>query len=197
MGAEWTELLARLRGDPDYVRAFRAAYGRSPRREDVLDALARFQRSLLTPDAPFDRYLRGDAGALPPDARRGYELFKSYGCVSCHQGLNVGGNLFQRFGVFADPFAAEPTPQDSALGRFTVTGREADRGVFRVPSLRNVAVSAPYLHDGRATTLERAVAIMGQTQLGIQLPARDVELIVRFLETLTGEYGGRPLGNEG
>jgi cytochrome c peroxidase len=191
MGARWPSLLARLAADPGYARRFDAAYGRPPRQEDVLDALASFQRSLVTPGARFDRYLRGDAGALTPDEQRGYELFRSYGCISCHQGANIGGNLFQRFGVFADPFGGATSEAD--LGRFTATGLEADRYVFRVPSLRNVAVTAPYLHDGRAATLEEAVEIMGRTQLGIELPAEDIELIVRFLRTLTGEYGGRSL----
>jgi cytochrome c peroxidase len=188
MGSDWTTLLPRLRSAPEYAQGFRAAYGRPPVRDEVLDALASFQRSLVTPAAPLDRYLAGDAGALAPEERRGFELFKSYGCVSCHQGRNVGGNLFQRFGIF--PGSETGGEAEADLGRFTVTGLEADRRVFRVPSLRNVALTAPYLHDGRAATLEEVVAIMGRTQLGVELPAEDVDLIVRFLGTLTGEYGG-------
>ena len=193
MGATWDTLLPRLRTVPEYGRGFRSAYGRTARREDVLDALAAFQRSLVTPDARFDRYLGGDGAALTPDERRGYELFTSYGCISCHQGRNIGGNLFQRFGVFADPFAEREPGAAADLGRFTITHREADRHVFRVPSLRNVAVTAPYLHDGSVATLDEVVAIMGRSQLGIELPRQDIDSIVGFLHTLTGEYQGRSL----
>lgn len=178
MGTRWPALLARLKADPAYAADFAAAYGRAVRREDVLDALASYQRSLVTPGARFDRYLAGDRDALAPDELRGYALFKSYGCISCHHGRGVGGNLFQRFGIFG----RGPAPGD------------ADRSVFRVPSLRNVAATAPYLHDGRAATLEAAVRIMGRSQLGIALPPGDVALIVAFLRTLTGEYEGRPVG---
>jgi cytochrome c peroxidase len=193
MGATWEELLPRLRAIPEYARRFRAAYGRPIRREDVLDALAAFQRSLATPGARFDRYLAGEADALTAEEEAGYRLFKSYGCISCHQGRNVGGNLFQRFGVFANPFSGRGAGSGSDLGRFAITGLESDRHVFRVPSLRNVAATAPYLHDGRAETLAEAVAIMGRSQLGIELPRKDVELIVRFLASLNGEYRGDPI----
>ena len=115
----------------------------------MLDALATFQRSLITPDARFDRFLRGERDAITPQEERGYQLFKDYGCVACHQGVNVGGNLFQRFGIFRDPFAQGPI-RTADLGRFTITDQPDDRFVFRVPSLRNVAVTAPYFHDGRA-----------------------------------------------
>lgn len=178
MGASWPALLQRLEGDADYAAGFEAAYGRPVRREDVLDALASFQRSLVTPGARFDRYLGGDRAALRPDELRGYALFKSYGCISCHHGRGVGGNLFQRFGIFG----GGPVPVD-------------DR-VYRVPSLRNVAATAPYLHDGRAAKLERAIAVMGHSQLGVALPPEDVALIARFLRTLTGEYAGRPVASE-
>src|SRR5690606_322913 len=157
-----------------YATGFAQAYGRALRRQDVLDALAEFQRSLLTPGARFDRFLGAEPRALSQDERRGYELFRSYGCASCHQGRNLGGNLFQRFGIFANPFAGRGTGERADLGRFTVTGRESDRYVFRVPSLRNVALTAPYMHDGSAPTLARAVEIMGRSQLGIDLPPQDI-----------------------
>ena len=124
---------------PAYREAFVAIYGGGPEPAHVLDALATFQRSLITPDARFDRYLRGERDALTPDEERGYELFKAYGCIACHQGVNVGGNLFQRFGIFDDPFAGADAVSEADLGRFAITGKEADRHVFRVPSLRNVA----------------------------------------------------------
>src|SRR5690606_36690356 len=136
------------------------AYGGEPARAHVLDALATFERSLLTPDSRFDRYLRGDRTAITDEEARGYRLFKAYGCVACHQGVNVGGNLFQRFGIFEDPFSRRPVVTEADLGRFAVTGEERDRHVFRVPSLRNVGVTAPYFHDGSATTLAQAVGTM-------------------------------------
>lgn len=195
MGTNWDELLAKLRADPGYRAAFAAAYGAPPERASVLDALAVFQRSLATPNARFDLYLRGRRDAVTADEERGYRLFKAFGCIACHQGQNVGGNLFQKFGIFADPFAgAEVTEAD--LGRFTITGREDDRHVFRVPSLRNVAVTAPYFHDGRVASLAQAVEVMARSQLGRELPKQDVQLIVQFLGTLTGEYRGRTLTND-
>ena len=192
MNATWPELLAKLRADADYRAAFKALYG-GPEREHVLDALATFQRSLLTPDARFDRYLRGERDAITAEEARGYQLFKAYGCIACHQGVNVGGNLFQRFGVFYDPFAARGNAGAADLGRYTITGREDDRKVFRVPSLRNVAVTSPYFHDGSAASLAEAVDIMARSQLGRELPRDDIDLIIRFLRTLTGVYRGQSL----
>jgi cytochrome c peroxidase len=194
MNATWPDLLAKLRADADHLMAFNARYGAPPAREHVLDALATFQRSLLTPDARFDRHLRGEPGAISADEARGYQLFKAYGCIACHQGVNVGGNLFQKFGVFHDPFAERGSVDASDLGRYTITGREADRNVFRVPSLRNVAVTAPYFHDGRAASLSQAVETMARSQLGRELPGGDIDLIVKFLRTLTGRYQGQSLG---
>jgi cytochrome c peroxidase len=195
MGANWPELLAKLGGDPDVRRDFIQVYGGPPDRERVLDALAAFQHSLVTPNARFDRYLAGERGAITAEEEQGYRQFKAYGCAACHQGRNVGGNLFQRFGIFADPFADKANVSEADLGRFTLTGNETDRYVFRVPSLRNVAVTAPYFHDGRTQSLAEAVDLMARSQLGRALPPEDVRLIVKFLGTLTGEYRGRPLAS--
>jgi cytochrome c peroxidase len=196
MATSWQELRSKLGADPTYRETFQAIYGGPPTRPHILDALVTFERSLITPDAPLDRYLRGERGALSPEEERGYELFKSYGCIACHQGVNVGGNLFQRFGVFSNPFPYRPVTR-ADLGRFTLTGDVKDRFVFRVPSLRNVAVTAPYFHDGSAATLEQAVGKMGRTQLGRVIEPDEIDLIVRFLHTLTGEYRGRPVADHG
>jgi cytochrome c peroxidase len=193
MNTTWPEVLAKLRADSEYRAAFKALYGGGPDREHVLDALATFQRSLLTPGARFDRYLRGERDAITADEARGYNLFKAYGCIACHQGVNIGGNLFQRFGVFYDPFAARGNLSAADLGRYTITGKEDDRRVFRVPSLRNVAVTAPYFHDGSVASLTEAVDIMARSQLGRELPPEDIALIVEFLGTLTGVYRGQSL----
>jgi cytochrome c peroxidase len=192
MNTSWEELLQKLRSDAGYRSAFAGAYGGDLVPQQVLDALVSFERSLQTPDARFDRYLRGAPGAITHEEEEGYQLFKSYGCVACHQGTGVGGNLFQRFGIFADPFAGRAvTPAD--LGRFTITGADSDRQVFRVPSLRNVALTAPYFHDGSAPSLEAAVAVMARVQLGRTIDGHDIALIAKFLRTLTGAYQGRPL----
>jgi len=193
MDIDWGELLSRLREDRAYARQFTSVYGAPADREKVLDALAAFQRTLVTPDARFDRYLRGERDALTSEEQRGYTLFKDYGCTACHQGANVGGNLFQKFGIFDDPFAGRRVAERGDLGRFTITGLDQDRHVFRVPSLRNVGITAPYFHHGRTASLPEAVRIMGRSQLGRELPDRDIKSIVAFLHTLTGEYRGRPL----
>jgi cytochrome c peroxidase len=192
MNIGWDELLKRLRADRDYQSAFSATYGGGPQRSSVLDVLATFQRSLLTPDAPFDDYLRGAPDAISADQQRGYQLFKSYGCIACHQGRNLGGNLLEKFGVFADPFAGRAMTE-ADLGRYAITHLESDRQVFRVPSLRNVAITAPYFHDGHVSSLIEAVDTMARSQLGRELPKRDLDLIVGFLSTLTGKYQGRSL----
>lgn len=192
MAADWPQLLATLRADTSYVEQFKASYPAGIERETVLDALAVYERSLITPNSRFDRFLRGDAAALSTEERNGYGLFKSYGCIACHQGINVGGNLVQRFGVFGDTGSATGSGERDQ-GRYQTTKDPRDKDVFRVPSLRNVEVTAPYFHDGRAPTLEVAVVTMARVQLGINLSATDTRQIVAFLRTLTGEYGGRPL----
>jgi cytochrome c peroxidase len=147
----------------------------------------------VTPNAPFDNFLRGDKNAISAQQAHGYDLFKNYGCASCHQGSNIGGNMFQKFGIFAAPMPNGTIVNDGDLGRWTITGADRDLGVFRVPSLRNVEVTAPYFHDGRADTLPEAVAIMARSQLGREIPPADVTDIVAFLNSLTGEYNGHKL----
>jgi cytochrome c peroxidase len=193
MGTSWASLSGRLSADPKWVERFRAVFPDGVTLANARAALLEYERSLITPDAPFDRFLRGDAQAISPDARRGYGLFKAYGCVTCHQGMLVGGNMLERFGVMRDYFADRGRLTEADLGRFNVTKNEDDRHVFRVPSLRNVALTAPYFHDGSAADLPTAVMIMGKYQLGLELDAEDVGLLVAFLESLTGEYRGKPL----
>jgi cytochrome c peroxidase len=193
MNASWEEILSRLRAESVYRETFAATYGGSVERAFVLDALAFYERSLVTPDAPFDRYLRGDRTAITRAEEEGYRLFKSLGCVSCHQGRNVGGNLFERFGIFEEPYPPDASLRSVDLGRFSSTGRERDRYVFRVPSLRNIAQTGPYFHDGSAPTLKIAVRVMAQKQLGRRLKGGEVDLLVGFLKTLTGQYLGHSL----
>jgi cytochrome c peroxidase len=186
-------LLSRLGRDPAYPLAFANAYRDGLTLANVVDALTVYERTLVTPDSRFDRYLRGERGVLSAEEQRGFQLFSSLGCIACHQGQNIGGNLLQRFGVFEDTATQRAAGEPIDYGRYAVTGEEADREVFRVPSLRNVAVTAPYFHDGRAPTLPMAVATMARVQLGRPVPEQDIQAIVAFLKTLTGRYQGRDL----
>ena len=174
MGRSIEEVLGKLGADRDIQQQFSKAYGHRPDRASLLDAIATYERSLLTPGSRFDRWLSGDAAVLSAEEQNGYQLFKSIGCVSCHQGVNVGGNLFERHGIF-HPLAS-PKPE-----------------ILRVPSLRNVAKTPPYFHDGSTPTLDEAVRKMGAAQLDRILSDRQVEAIVAFLNTLTGTYRGVPL----
>ncbi|MBO9513984.1 MAG: c-type cytochrome [Variovorax sp.] len=194
MGSNWTEVLAKLSKDAPLAEEFKKTYPAGGlEAANLVDAIATYERTLVTPNARFDKYLRGDASALSADELRGYRLFKSYGCVACHQGVNVGGNMFQTFGVMGDYFAQRGNPSPADLGRFNVTKKASDRHVFKVPSLRNVALTAPYFHDGSARTLDEAVEVMFRFQLGRTASAQDKALIVKFLQTLTGEFNGKPL----
>jgi cytochrome c peroxidase len=185
--SSWPEVLGKLQADAALQARFRAAYPDGLTPDNAANAIGEYSRSLVTPNARFDQYLRGNANAITSDEKAGYELFKKYGCVACHQGVNVGGNMFQRFGVMGDYFAARGNVKPADLGRFNATQREADRHVFKVPSLRNVALTAPYFHDGSAETLPQAVQVMFTYQLGRPASQQDVDLIVKFLGTLTGE----------
>ena len=163
-----------LQRDDAMRAAFEAAYGRGPDPASLLDAIAMFERTLLTPGSRFDGWLRGDDTAITALELEGYRTFKAVGCVSCHQGVNVGGNLFQPPGIFRSVGGSAPA-------------------LVRVPSLRNIAVTAPYFHDGSAATLAQAVRTMASAQLGRSLSASQVEAVVAFLGTLTGRYDGVPV----
>ena len=187
MGMEsWDAVVEKLRAVPEYRTAFEQVYGDDITAEAIRDAIAEYEKTLITADSPFDRYLRGDEKAITPQQLRGYRLFKGYGCVSCHQGRNVGGNMFQKFGVLKDINLRKAAQVD--FGRFNVTGNEWDKHVFKVPSLRLATKTAPYFHDGSVATLEEAVRIMVEFQLGRPVPARDQQDIIAFLESLVGTY---------
>ena len=192
MGTTWQEVLGKLGRDQALAAEMKAAYADGLQPKNIQDAIATYERSLVTPSR-FDSYLRGNKTAITADELQGYQLFKSYGCVACHQGVNVGGNMFQVFGVIGDYFKKRGGVTTADLGRYNVTKAEADRHVFKVPSLRNVALTAPYFHDGSAARLEDAVDVMFRYQLGRAAPARDKELIVKFLRSLNGEHNGKPL----
>ncbi|MEO0769403.1 MAG: cytochrome-c peroxidase [Cyanobacteria bacterium J06649_4] len=187
MGSNWPEVIAKLRQDSHYVQAFRQLYADGIQPAAVRDAIATYEQALVTPNSRFDQYLKGDDTALSNTEKAGYQHFKSYGCVACHQGMNMGGNMFQRLGVIEDFFIARGNVQPIDLGRMNISNRPRDRYVFKVPSLRNIALTAPYLHDGSVETLEDTVKIMTRYQLGRDIPSEHVTSIVEFLNTLTGE----------
>lgn len=193
MGSNWQHVVQVLSADPAYQTSFASAYPDGVTIANVENALASYERTLITGHSRFDRYLLGDTEALTPQEKYGYQRFKDYGCIACHQGVNIGGNMFQKFGVLGDYFKDRGHPTEADLGRYQVTGDEEDRHVFKVPSLRNVAQTAPYFHDGSAATLEEAVEVMFKFQLGRVASAEDKVLIIQFLKTLTGEWDGKPL----
>ena len=193
MGVQWPQAIRTLQQVPEYARSFDRIYPDGVTPTNIKDALVAYELSLNTPNSRFDLFLRGDKQALTKTEQEGYRLFKANGCISCHQGVNVGGNMFQPFGIIGDYLADRGKITTADLGRFNVTKNAADRHVFRVPSLRNVAVTAPYFHDGSAKTLEEAVGKMTKYQLGRTIPTEQIESIVQFLRTLTGEYQGKPL----
>ncbi|MBS7561566.1 cytochrome C biogenesis protein CcsA [Pseudomonas protegens] len=172
-----------LRSIPQYRASFKRVYGNDEIRfEDATNAIAAFEDTLVTPNAPFDRWLKGDKAAISPTALKGYQLFKSIGCVACHNGEAVGGGSFQKMGMI-EPYVT----QNPAQGVAGLTGKDADRMLFKVPTLRNVALTYPYFHDGAYWKLEEAVDVMARLQLGRKLGDEEIQQIVAFLETLTGD----------
>ncbi|HXW70312.1 MAG TPA: cytochrome c peroxidase [Methylocella sp.] len=164
MASSANEAVGKLSADREMVKLFRDAA--------LLDAIATYERSLVTPGSRFDRWLLGDASAITQEELSGYQHFKSLGCISCHQGVNVGGNLFQRHGIFRS--IGSPDPE-----------------MVRVPSLRNLATTPPYFHDGSTATLSEAVKKMGFAQLDRVLTDQQIAAIIGFLNTLTGTYQGK------
>ena len=177
-----------LKSMPEYKEAFAAAY---PEQEDpvtfdnMAKAIEAFEATLITPNAPFDNYLKGDEKALSAQEKTGLKLFMDKGCVSCHNGINVGGQGYYPFGVVKKPGADILPPEDK--GRYAVTKTATDEYVFRSPSLRNVDLTPPYFHSGQVWLLEQAVAVMGSAQLGISLSDQETKDIQAYLVTLNGD----------
>jgi cytochrome c peroxidase len=187
MDSDLPQVLAKLARDPVIVAEFQRAYADGLTTPNIVDAIVAYETALTTPNSPFDRFLNGDTAALSESAHHGYDLFVRLGCVSCHQGRNIGGNMFQHLGIMGDYFADRGNVTEADYGRFNVTGRERDKFKFKVPSLRNVARTAPYFHDGSAATLEDCVRVMSRYQLGRPLDAEQVNALVAFLESLSGD----------
>ncbi len=193
MDSNWRQVVDKLKQDTVLRKLFTNLFEDGLTANNIKQAIVAYEASLLTPDSPFDRYLKGEKNAISEEALQGYRLFKQFGCVSCHQGMAVGGNMFQKLGVMTPFFDDKDKLSPADLGRYNLTGLERDRFVFKVPSLRNVALTWPYLHNGSAKTLNEAVKIMMIHQLGMEPKEQDIQLIVKFLQSLTGEYQGKLL----
>ena len=191
------EIIAKLQADKPFAKAFTAVYPDGLTEANITDAIEEFERTLITPNSRFDKWLRGDNEAITADELAGYELFKKYDCATCHVGPNLGGQSYELMGLRRHYFAdrgLELTVEDN--GRFKETQLERDRHRFKVPGLRNVEHTWPYYHDGTRETLEDAVRDMGIYQSGVELTSLEVDQITSFLKTLTGEYQGKLLTND-
>ena len=188
MASPQTHVAEQLKGIPGYGELFAKAF---PGEADPITlanaqkAIAVFEATLITPNAPFDRFLKGEQNALSPTQKAGLAVFMDKGCSACHNGINVGGGMYAPFGVVEKPGAEFLPPTDK--GRFMVTKTPSDEYVFKVPTLRNIALTAPYFHTGKAWDLRQAVAVMGTSQLGTQLTDDEIDKITTFLDSLTGE----------
>lgn len=182
MGETLENIVSKLKDDPIYNKLFNETFENGVSIENITDSLSEFQKQLITPDSKFDLYLRGQS-SLSKEEMNGYQLFISKGCASCHNGINIGGNNFQKLGYFID----SKNFDEEDLGRYHITKNEDDKKVFKVPSLRNVAMTGPYLHDGKIETLYEAVKLMSRYQLGIKLNENEIQDIILFLQTLTGK----------
>jgi cytochrome c peroxidase len=178
MGNSFENLIKSLQNSA-YRRSFHEIYKEGITKDSICDAIAEYEKQLVTYDSPFDRYLRGDKEAISKEQKEGYALFQSKGCIACHHGINVGGNMYNKFGIII-------ASNDSNLGRYHVTHNESDKYFFKVPSLRNVADTAPYFHNGSVKSLKEAVYYMAKHQLGRYITKQEIEKIVLFLHALSG-----------
>ncbi|MBO5310741.1 MAG: cytochrome-c peroxidase [Bacteroidales bacterium] len=188
------DIIAKLKADRKFSREFLKVYPDGITQANITDAIEEFERTLITPDSRFDKWLRGDDSAITEQELHGYELFKQYDCATCHVGQNLGGLSYELMGLRRHYFAdrgTELTHEDN--GRWKETQVERDRHRFKVPGLRNVEHTWPYYHDGTREHLEDAVRDMGLYQSGVELTDAQVNDITAFLKTLTGEYQGTPV----
>jgi cytochrome c peroxidase len=185
---DFAAVIRKIKALPGYEAEFKQAFPNEPepvKPDNWGKAIGAYERTLVTP-SPFDAFLKGDAKALTPQAQNGLKTFIEIGCASCHNGAGIGGASFQKFGVVAD-YWTQTGSQPIDEGRFTATKNPADKYVFKVPSLRNVAMTPPYFHDGSVATLPQAVRVMGKVQLGRELTDQEVHDLVDFLNSLTGK----------
>jgi len=191
MGAKWPQVLARLRQDEALVRRMKAAYADGVTADNVKDAIATFEKSLVTPSR-FDRFLRGEEKALSKREKAGFYAFVKHGCAMCHVGKALGGQSFEKMGLYESYFSGRKITE-ADHGRYNVTKRAYDKHRFKVPLLRNIALTAPYFHDGSTKDLGTAISTMSTHQLEDRIPAKALGDIEAFLRSLTGTYQGKPL----
>ena len=187
-------IIAKLKADKKFAKEFEKVYPDGLTEANITDAIEEFERTLITPNSKFDKWLFGDDSAITAEELAGYELFKTYDCATCHVGPNLGGQSYELMGLRKHYFAdrgLELTVEDN--GRFKETQQERDRHRFKVPGLRNVEHTWPYYHDGTRHTLEEAVRDMAIYQSGVELTDAETAQITSFLKTLTGEYNGTPI----
>ncbi|GAB6067399.1 cytochrome-c peroxidase [Methylothermus subterraneus] len=192
----WDEVVARLKQIPEYPKLFEEAFGPGATisEDNVVKAIASYERTLITPDSPYDRYVKGDKSALTEQQVRGMQTFAAVGCDTCHSGPAFSGQtgqgvgVFRKFPMFDNPFFESKYGFKKDLGRYNVTKKEEDKHFFKVPTLRNVALTAPYFHNGAVQTLEEAVRVMAKLQLNRDLSDQEVADLVAFLNALTGTF---------
>lgn len=183
MASSWPAVITKLSKDSYFYQAFNDLSPDGITVENILLAIVTYEESLITPNAPIDQYLLGNRTALTQQQIRGLQLFIDYGCSTCHQGTNIGGNIYQKLGRINDI----PKKLTQDFGKYEVTKKQVDRFVFKVPSLRNIAQTAPYFHNGSVSTLNEAVTIMASSQLGRQLSTKEVEDIVALLHSFSSK----------
>lgn len=194
MDSNWKQIIGKLDADAAFAQEFKAAYPDGFTDKTITDAIATFERTLLTPNSRFDKYLAGDTKALSADEVRGHVLFKEIGCATCHSGVLLGGSSFELMGRHADYFKDRGgAVTDADKGRISASKESKDLHKFKVPTLRNVAKTFPYFHDGSTSDLNEAVRVMAKYQAGKSLSELDLASLVAFLQSLTGEYQGKPL----
>jgi len=193
MAEKWDNVIKKLKADTAFTTAFEKIYPAGLSKETATHAIAVFERTLVTPNSPFDKFLRGDEAALSTAEQAGYTLFQDNGCATCHCGEALGGQSFEKMGRDKDYFAERGSIKKEDHGLFNVTQSESDRHKFKVPTLRNIALTFPYFHDAAAKDLASAVKTMADVQNGRELSADEIAKVVSFLKTLTGEYEGKSL----
>jgi len=187
LDADWSLVINRLNSIPEYKVAFKNIFGQGISKHNTQICLISFEKSLTTPNSKFDQYLKGNLSALNKSEIDGYHLFKSYGCVACHQGINIGGNI-----SIAVKERAHQSKNNAGGLDYKDVAQDANKQI-RVPSLRNVAQTAPYFHDGSVNSLRKAVKIEGKINSNADISELEITQIVKFLHTLTGQYKGHPL----
>jgi cytochrome c peroxidase len=179
MGNDFNILIPKLE-KTNYKKLFNDIYSDGITKNNITDAISEYEKTLITPDSDFDLYLKGDKNAITQIQKEGYQIFKQKGCISCHHGVNVGGNLYSKFGVIVNPNITN-------LGKFNHTKKDKDKYMFKVPTLRNISKTAPYLHNGSIATLDEMIRIMALYQLGRDISTEEILKVVEFLKSLDGK----------